>query len=129
MDPRPDHPRIPGVAAPPRRNADLPGLAESHPRPSRLHHRETAVRNLAQRGNRGRAPTQTEPAQVTAALVILIVFLIGAAAAWISAEVRCADCNRSLRQTEREVQGLKDDLWRRDRMNVRTVEPPPEGLP
>jgi len=61
---------------------------------------------------------------VTAAVVILVCFLVAAAAALLVQWTQIGQLRHDLHQLERERDGYRDDLWRRDRLGVR-----PKGLP
>ena len=60
---------------------------------------------------------------MTAAVLVLTILLGGTVciAAWLWVELDTA--RRELRETERQLEGLRDDLWRRDRLGVR-----PKGI-
>jgi len=57
-----------------------------------------------------------------ATIVILAILLLaaGCALAWQQLELNAA--RRDLRQLERERNGYRDDLWRRDRLGVKPKE-------
>jgi hypothetical protein len=55
----------------------------------------------------------------TAAVVILAILLTSAVGALVWQQMELAQVRHDLRQAEREANGLRDDLYRRERLGVR----------
>jgi hypothetical protein len=59
---------------------------------------------------------------LTAMLVILLIFLFAAGATLWWQQLELNEARRETRRMERERDGYRDDLWRRDRLGVKPAE-------
>jgi hypothetical protein len=59
---------------------------------------------------------------VTAIVVILLIFLFAAGCTVWWQQLELNEARRESRRMERERDGYRDDLWRRDRLGVKPVE-------
>jgi len=57
-----------------------------------------------------------------AAILILLIFLGAAVCALAWQQIELTEARREARQMERERDGYRDDLWRRDRLGVKPKE-------
>ena len=60
---------------------------------------------------------------MTAAVLVLTILLGGTVCLTMWLWIELSATRQEMRQLERQIEGLRDDLWRRDRLGVR-----PKGI-
>src|SRR5262245_25774133 len=117
------HRSHPGVGGENRGAADHLHVDAGHQNASRKRPCRPAVRHMEQRHTRRRLHPETEPLPtVTAAVIVLVILLGGSICLLLWQQIELNAARYDLREMERQRDGYRDDLWRRDRLGVKPKE-------